>query len=85
MFAGQLAAELMITELFNNLSQLAMKLRQLYDRREFCQAVREIMALADRANQILISNKPWVDCNTKNQLHKLTYKSAPWALIYFGY
>jgi len=31
-----------------------------YERREFSQAVRRIMALADRANQYIDAHKPWV-------------------------
>jgi methionyl-tRNA synthetase len=31
-----------------------------YEQRDFGQAVRKIMALADRANQYIDANKPWV-------------------------
>jgi methionyl-tRNA synthetase len=32
---------------------------ELYERREYAQAVREVMALADRANQYIDEGKPW--------------------------
>ncbi len=37
----------------------ADSLAQLYEKREFSRAVREIMALADKANQFIDEHKPW--------------------------
>ncbi|MGD8572712.1 MAG: methionine--tRNA ligase, partial [Gammaproteobacteria bacterium] len=36
------------------------KIQQLYHNREYSQAMREIMALADKANQFIDDAKPWV-------------------------
>ncbi len=37
----------------------ATQLRKAYEAREFSAAIREIMALADKANQYIDEKKPW--------------------------
>ncbi|MEO0367958.1 MAG: methionine--tRNA ligase [Pseudomonadota bacterium] len=59
-FDGQLADSLdqesVITELFPQIDKIA----GLYESREFSSAMREIMKIADRINQYIDENKPWV-------------------------
>jgi methionyl-tRNA synthetase len=59
-FAGRLSAELSQPELFARFVQAGEKIADAYDRRELSRAVREIMALADRANQYIDEQAPWV-------------------------
>lgn len=59
-FAGRLSDQLAEPSLYQALSNEAEMIAGLYERREFSQAMREIMALADRANQYIDEQKPWV-------------------------
>ena len=59
-FAGQLAGQLGATELFEAFVQDGDRIAALYEQREYSQAIRTIMALADRANQYIDQRKPWV-------------------------
>jgi methionyl-tRNA synthetase len=58
-FAGKLAAELIATELYQNLCQRGDIIAQYYENREFARAMREIMELADQVNQFIDEAKPW--------------------------
>ena len=57
---GRLAAELPEPRLFAEFAAAGDRLAGLYEKRDFAQAVREIMALADRANQYIDQHKPWI-------------------------
>ena len=59
-FEGRLAAELDAPELVQELAAAGDAIGELFEAREFGRAVREIMALADRANQYIDERKPWV-------------------------
>ncbi len=59
-FDNRLAAELAEPALFDEFVQAGAAIAERYERREFSHAVREIMALADRANQYIDEKKPWV-------------------------
>ncbi|KAA6182573.1 methionine--tRNA ligase [Thiohalocapsa marina] len=59
-FEGRLSAELPDPALFEDFVAASASIAQAYDRREFSRAVREIMALADRANQYIDEQAPWV-------------------------
>lgn len=59
-FDGKLTDELADSTLFASFTQPAESIAQRYDNREFNQAMREIMALADKANQYIDEQKPWV-------------------------
>ncbi len=59
-FAGRLAASLAEPELYQDFVTAGDAIAQAYERREFSRAMREIMALADRANQYIDERKPWV-------------------------
>ena len=59
-FAGRLADDLMDAALFADFVAAGTSIAEAYERREFSRATREIMALADRANQWIDEQAPWV-------------------------
>ncbi|MFI9654170.1 methionine--tRNA ligase [Guyparkeria sp. GHLCS8-2] len=59
-FDGRLATTLERPELHQEMTQAAAGIAERYERREYSAAMREIMALADRANQYIDERKPWV-------------------------
>ena len=58
-FNSTLSDNLSEAELFNQFVQAADPISEHYEKREFSKAVREIMALADLANQYIDEKKPW--------------------------
>lgn len=58
-FDGQLATEVAAPELVAETQAAASKLAELYEGREYSRAIRQIMALADRANQYIADQQPW--------------------------
>ncbi len=59
-FAGQLAEELADKDLYQQFIDAGDSIANAYENRDYNKAVREIMALADRANQYIDEHKPWV-------------------------
>ncbi|MCG7917335.1 MAG: methionine--tRNA ligase [Candidatus Thiodiazotropha taylori] len=59
-FEGKLAGQVSEQALFDEFVAAGETIAQHYEKREFSRAVREIMALADRANQYIDEQKPWV-------------------------
>ncbi len=59
-FNGQLAADFTETALYKEFTDAAKHIGELYENREFSRAVRQIMALADKANQYVDEKAPWV-------------------------
>jgi len=57
---NQLCDRINNPELLADFNAAAPKLAELYERREFGKAMRDIMALADRANQYIDEKKPWI-------------------------
>jgi methionyl-tRNA synthetase len=58
-FNGQLADSLAEPVLYAEFVVASDSIAQAYEEREFGRAMREIMALADRANQYIDEKKPW--------------------------
>jgi methionyl-tRNA synthetase len=56
---GTLAARLPEPALYEEFAGARTNIAKLYDSREYSAAIREIMALADRANQYVDTQKPW--------------------------
>ena len=56
---GHLAPALADAALYAEFTTAAPRLASLYEARDYSQAIREIMALADKANQYVDANKPW--------------------------
>ena len=57
---GRLATGLPEPELYAEFSAAGARIAAMYEAREYSSAVREIMALADRANQYIDQRKPWL-------------------------
>ena len=56
---GRLSAELPEPALYDEFAAARTRIASLYDGRDFATAIREIAALADRANQYIDARKPW--------------------------
>jgi methionyl-tRNA synthetase len=56
---GRLANELPQPALYAEFAAARERIAALYEGRDFAQAMREVMALADRANQYIDGEKPW--------------------------
>ncbi|MCU7851092.1 MAG: methionine--tRNA ligase [Candidatus Thiodiazotropha sp. (ex Monitilora ramsayi)] len=59
-FDGKLSAQVSEQALLDEFIQAGEAIAEHYEKREFSRAVREIMALADRANQYIDEKKPWI-------------------------
>ncbi|MGD8909521.1 MAG: methionine--tRNA ligase [Chromatiales bacterium] len=59
-FGGRLAEQVSEQALFDDFVAAGERIAEHYEKREFSRAAREIMALADRANQHIDEQKPWV-------------------------
>ncbi|MEJ1380955.1 MAG: methionine--tRNA ligase subunit beta, partial [Candidatus Sedimenticola sp. (ex Thyasira tokunagai)] len=59
-FEGKLSENVSEQSLFDEFITAGESIAERYEKREFSHAVREIMALADRANQYIDEKKPWV-------------------------
>jgi methionyl-tRNA synthetase len=59
-FGGKLSRELPEPGLFADFVRAGNDIADAYERRELSRAVREIMSLADRANQYIDERSPWV-------------------------
>jgi methionyl-tRNA synthetase len=58
-FEGRLAAALPDEALYQQFVDAGESIAGAYEQREYSRAMREIMALADRANQYIDEHKPW--------------------------
>lgn len=71
-FDGKLAATLAEPALFDDFINAGDSIAQSYEQREFAKAIRDIMALADKANQYIDAKAPWVlvkDDSTLTEAH----------------
>jgi methionyl-tRNA synthetase len=59
-FDGRLSGEVADPELFASFVRAGESIADAYERRELSRAAREVMALADRANQYIDEQAPWV-------------------------
>ncbi|ANG63653.1 methionine--tRNA ligase [Marinobacterium aestuarii] len=59
-FDGQLGASLVQPELYKDAVKMGETIAQAYEQREYARAMREIMHIADRANQYIDAAEPWV-------------------------
>jgi len=59
-FNGQLGDSLEVPALLEEFQAAGDEVAALYENREFSKAVRQIMALADKANQYIAERQPWV-------------------------
>ena len=66
-FANKLSGALPESALYESFSTAAEKIASLYEAREYSKAIKEIMALADRANQYIDEHKPWSKIKQEGQ------------------
>lgn len=59
-FDNQLAAALPNPALYQEFAAASTSIAEAFEARRYSQAIREIMALADKANQYVDEHKPWV-------------------------
>ncbi|MCS3459203.1 methionine--tRNA ligase [Aeromonas sp. BIGb0445] len=59
-FDGKLADSCSEPELYNEFASASASIAEAYEAREFSRAIREIMALADKANRYVDDKAPWV-------------------------
>ena len=59
-FDGKLSENIIEPELLKEFQDASETIASLYERRRYHQAIREIMTLADKANQFIDTNAPWV-------------------------
>ena len=73
-FDGELKDKLSEPELYNKYITQSSVIAEKYESREYSAAIREIMALADLANQYIDEKKPWAaikDENLKTEVHEV--------------
>ncbi len=73
-FDGQLSSELDDVELYQNTIAARNAIADAYEKRAFSRVMREIMNLADQANQYVNDAQPWViakDPDQQNRLHNI--------------
>ncbi len=70
-FAGQLSATCAEPALYNEFVAAADHIAELYESREYGRAIREITALADKANQYVDEKAPWVVAKQEGQDQQL--------------
>ena len=70
-FAGQLTAELAEPALYQHAVEAGDSIAEAYENREYSRAMREIMALADRANEYIDQVKPWVLIKDESKLDEV--------------
>jgi len=58
-FDGRLSGLLPDAALFSEFSDASDQLAEHFERREYSKAIRQVMALADKANRYIDENKPW--------------------------
>jgi methionyl-tRNA synthetase len=59
-FNGKLSSNVLEPELVAEFHQAEASIAQAFEKRQYHKAIREIMALADKANQFIDTNAPWV-------------------------
>ena len=70
-FDGKLAAKLSTEALSNQYLEAADGIANYYENREFGKAMRDIMALADKANQYIDEMQPWVTIKDEARQHEV--------------
>ncbi len=67
-FDGKLSDNVLEPELLASFQQKADTIAQYYEKRQYHHAIREIMTLADNANQFIDAQAPWVTIKEEDKL-----------------
>ena len=70
-FEGELAESLAEPALFEQFVTQGESIASSYEQRDFGKAMREIMGLADRANQYIDEHKPWRLIKQEDRIHEV--------------
>ena len=70
-FDGKLADAIHDPAIQEEIKNANQKIAEAYEAREYSKAMREIMILADKANQYIDHHKPWVVAKQKNNSNEL--------------
>ena len=70
-FDGQLADSLPDAALFAECSEASESIAEHFERREYSKAMRQVMALADKANRYIDENKPWVMIKDESKIDEV--------------
>ena len=70
-FKGKLSSKLANPMLYQNFIREGTQIAIAYDERDYNKAMRDIMALADRANQYIDEHKPWLMVKQENSQSEL--------------
>jgi len=73
-FDGKLSDTILDEALLNEFQNASESIANSYESREYGRAIREIMSLADKANQFIDTNAPWVlikNEDTQEQAHQV--------------
>ena len=87
-FDNQLSDRLDQPDLYANFVAANQKIADFYETREFGKAIREIMALADQANQYIDEKAPWVvakDADRDDELHAICSMGINLFRVLVGY
>lgn len=66
-FNGKLSTNVLEPELVAEFHQAEASIATAFEKRQYHKAIREIMALADKANQFIDANAPWVTIKDENK------------------
>jgi methionyl-tRNA synthetase len=66
-FDGKLSSNVLEPALVAEFHQAAASIANAFEKRQYHKAIREIMALADKANQFIDTNAPWVTIKDETQ------------------
>jgi methionyl-tRNA synthetase len=87
-FNGELAPILHNRGLYQELIDEGNNIAEAYEKRDYNKAVREIMALADRANQYIDEQKPWLmakQADKKDELQLVCSQGLNMFRVLMGY
>ena len=87
-FDGKLSETVAEPELFESFINAGESIATHYEKREYSRAVREIMALADKANQYIDEKKPWVIAKEEGkdqELHEVCSMGINLFRVLIGY
>ena len=73
-FANKLSKHIHNEDLLSEFNSSSEQIADYYEQREFSRAMREIMLLADKANQYIDEHKPWIIAKEQDrdeELHKI--------------
>jgi len=87
-FAGKLSDNISEPALFADFINAGKDIAERFEKREFSRAVRDIMALADKANQYIDEKKPWVIAKEEDkdqELHEVCSMGINLFRVLIGY